>query len=84
MGHTYRELYPKEAKEHDDLIKRELILFEKMNSTPLFELTVGELVTYIETKNKFEITSYDLDEIEEILNRVKYRNLEKKYHKEDL
>jgi hypothetical protein len=79
----YSELFPKEAKEQQDLINRQLVLFEKMNNTPLSELIVEELVTFIEIKHKFQITSYDLDEIEGILNKVKYRNLERNY-KEDL
>lgn len=71
MGHTFAELFPEEALERHKLIKRQLNLFEQMEMIPLSKLTVGEMLFFVEITKKFEVTSYDLDILEEILERIK-------------
>ena len=43
MGHTWREMYPKEAREQDERIARWLKIKKELDSIPLSNFTAGEL-----------------------------------------
>lgn len=81
---TYREnLTEEEKKKQELLLNRKDKLFLVMFNTECSKLTVGQLIFFQSLINSKNITENDLNMLEEILDDVRYKRLEKD-HKEDL
>lgn len=72
MGHTYREMYPQEAAEHDHRIKRIVTLRQRLEHVPSSEFTVIELIAVLRIMNDriFTFKGRWEDPTEENLKRI--------------
>lgn len=69
MGHSYREIFPEEAAEHDREIDRIVALRKRLEHIPSSEFTVGELLIVMRVMNKWrDHTEQDLKRIERKLD----------------
>lgn len=58
MGHSWREMDPQGAAEHDARLTRRTKNYKAIQKLPLSDLTLGELLTLIERGARH----YDLDD----------------------
>lgn len=70
MGHTYREIFPKEATRHNRMINRILALRHKLKHVSLSEFTPDDLPTLfrIMDNRSSDPTEKELDQIEQKLD----------------